>query len=135
MLESQQQACLVGKNLFKLLWVFLSHLHFTFQIVDSLFTLFWLLIIARIVIWVKNCASFQPVNKKGGPVKSNASKKGDGAGQLKALKPVETEDVEVNWQYVSVCLMFMLPHVYLWYMWYLLCIYNILLPNFCSQLI
>lgn len=120
MLESQQQACLVGKSLPKPLWVFLFSLHFTFQIVDSFFTLFWLLIIARTVIWVKNCASFQPVNKKGVPVKLNASKKGDGAGQLKALKPVENEDVEVNWQYFSVCLMFMFPHVHLWYLWYLL---------------
>lgn len=42
----------------------------------------------------KKPAQTAPVNKKGVPVKLNASKKGDGAGQLKALKPVENEDVE-----------------------------------------
>ncbi|KAK9267215.1 hypothetical protein L1049_009635 [Liquidambar formosana] len=35
-----------------------------------------------------------PANKKAGPVKSGATKKGDGAGQLKTSKSVEPEDIE-----------------------------------------
>lgn len=42
---------------------------------------------------------FQPGSKKAASIKSGVNKKCDGSGQAKLSKPVETEDVEVNYPF------------------------------------